>query len=397
MRVLVAHNFYRSSSPSGENRIVKEELSLLNNLPGIEAEPFFTYSDDLRAGFLGMSSAALSTAYARRAVIRLREVLHLRRPDVMHVHNLYPQLSPAIITLARKAGVAIVHTVHNYRHSCIAGTHYRNGGVCTQCVGKPLPWPGAVHACYRGSSPQSIPMGLGSALTSHVWRDVDLWIALTSFMEQHLVSANSIPAEKILVRPTWAEPSAHPHAAPGTRLLFLGRLDEAKGIRLLLDGWSKTPTKLQLDVAGSGPLADEVARRCAAVGANFLGSVNPNDVPDLLQTAAALVVPSLWYEGYPRSIVEAMSFGRASLVSNIGSLGAIVDDNTGWRFPPTTEAFGRVLSEVTASECAKRGLGAKSRYESFHTPEKAASSLLDAYHRAIDGSRGNLEGRGRGV
>lgn len=396
MRVVVAHNFYRSDVPSGENRVVEDEAQLLSEICGVEVVRLYRSSDDLRRP-IARAQAALGSITAPCAERELSSILKTRRPTVVHLHNAYPMISPGVIRSARKHGAAVVHTVHNYRHTCLAGTHFRNHAVCTDCIGRKVPWPAVEHACYRGSRTQSLVMAAGTTASRVAWEGVTTWIALTPFMAQHLTQHRGVPPGKIRIRPTWAHaPAPHPAASEATSgyrasqtndpfLLFLGRLDEPKGVLLLLDAWElAAPRGLRLVIAGSGPLEDHVRSRCARLPeVRYAGPLSGDSLIAALRDAAAVVVPSVWYEGLPRTVVEAFSYGRPVIASQLGSLGSVVDDRVGWLAAPTVQSLASTLRRVSPEACAQKGLAALERFWSTHSAEAAADSLIAIYEHAL--------------
>src|SRR3954453_10594214 len=152
MRVLVAHNFYRSESPSGENQLVRAEVALLRD-GGVDVVEMFADSDDL-AGVRGALRAAPGPVYSPEGVRRFSRLLESSRPDVVHLHQVTPLISPWVVRVAGRYGVPVVQTVHAYRHGCTNGVHLRDGHVCTDCVGTRLGLPAERHGCYRGSLAQ---------------------------------------------------------------------------------------------------------------------------------------------------------------------------------------------------------------------------------------------------
>src|SRR2546423_4370592 len=164
MKVLVAHNRYSSAQPSGENTVVDAEIAQLRGA-GVEVVPFLRSSDEI--GSLPLAQKAmlpLGPIIAPPAVKALKGLIKTERPDVLHLHNPYPLLSPWIVRTAQAHGLPVVQTVHNYRQVCANGLYFRDGHVCHDCRGRAVPLPPVVHACYRGSRAQSAPMATPPAL-----------------------------------------------------------------------------------------------------------------------------------------------------------------------------------------------------------------------------------------
>jgi glycosyltransferase involved in cell wall biosynthesis len=385
MRVLVAHNLYRSSSPSGENKLVRSEVELLRE-GGVEVVDLLTDSDDIAPGVRGVLRAAPGPVYSPSGVRRFRRLLDATKPDVVHLHNVYPLISPYVVRVAGRAGVPVVQTVHNYRHGCVNALHLRDGHPCTECLGTRLGLPAVRYGCYRGSRAQTLPMTLGQNLHGSTWREgVARYLALTPFMREKLV-ATGVPDDRIAIRPTWV-PDPGWAGTPGRDVLYVGRLDEAKGIDRLLVAWQRgRPEGRRLVVAGDGPLAglvDEAQRRDPSV--EWLGAVSANRVAEAMRDAAYVVVPSVFFEGYPLVVAEAFGRGRAVLTVAGGSVGSIVGDEGGWTVRPTTEDIGAALGSITDDDVRRRSAAARARYERDNTPGRGLESLLAVY---ADVSRG---------
>src|SRR5689334_11915242 len=186
MKVVVAHNRYASASPSGENVVVDAEIAQLR-AAGVEVVPFLRSSDEIAT--LPAAQKVLlpvSPVYNAASQRALAAVLRQERPDLLHLHNPYPLLSPAVIRTAHKAGIPVIQTVHNYRQVCSSGLYFRDGRVCHDCRGKAFGLPAIEHACYRGSRAQSAIMATTLAVHRGTWRSVDRYIALTSAIADHL-------------------------------------------------------------------------------------------------------------------------------------------------------------------------------------------------------------------
>jgi glycosyltransferase involved in cell wall biosynthesis len=383
MRVLVAHNLYRSATPSGENDLVRAEIELLSE-GGVEVASLLTDSDDIPAGVRGVLTAAPGPVYAPAGVRRFKSLVKAFRPDVIHVHNVFPLISPWIVRVATVAGLPVVQTVHNYRHGCINGLHLRDGRACTDCLGTRLGLPGLRHGCYRDSRVQSVPMTIGRVAHRGTWaHGVDRFLVLTPFMRAKLVEAG-IPADRISVRPTWVR---DPGSAgdPGRDVLFVGRLDTPKGVDRLLDAWAGRPHDgRRLVVAGDGPLRDLVASAAASDPSVVArGLLTRDEVMTAMGEAAVVVVPSRVFEGYPLVVAQAFARGRAVVTVSGGSVGTIVDDEVGWVVAPTSSALGEQLTELTDEETLRRGRGARQRYEAQSSPGEGLASLLDVYESVL--------------
>jgi len=383
MRVLVAHNFYRSESPSGENQLVRAEVDLLRG-GGVDVVEMFADSDDLR-GLRGVLRAAPGPVYSPEGVRRFTRLLRETTPDVVHLHQVTPLVSPWVVRVARRHGVPVVQTVHAYRHTCVNGVHLRDGQVCTDCVGTRLNLPSVRHGCYRDSRLQTVPVTLGLDLHRRTWRDgVARFIVLTAFMRDLLITTG-IPLEHVVVRPTWV-PDPGFAGDPGTDVAYVGRLDQPKGIDRLLEAWrlrGRTSGR-GLTVVGDGPLRSQVERAAREdPQVRWLGQLPPEGVAEAMREAAYVVVPSRVFEGYPLVVAEAFGRGRPVLTVSGGSVGTIVDDQTGWVVAPTVEALADALADIGDDDARARGQAARASYEANNTPARGLTSLVDEYRHAI--------------
>src|SRR3954463_5671491 len=226
-RILLAHNYYGSSAPSGENQAFDLEKALLERR-GHEVRVYSRHSDEIRGrGALGVLQGALATPWNPRSVRAIRRVIDEFQPDVVHVHNTFPLISPAIFPgIASRA--ARVLTLHNYRLFCPAGIPLRDGKPCTECLDRKSVLPALRYGCYRGSRLATAPLALGVSLNRRrgVWEnDVDAFIALTDFQREMMVAAG-LPAHKVLVKPNFypGQPQRIPWTSRRQGVVFAGRL-----------------------------------------------------------------------------------------------------------------------------------------------------------------------------
>jgi glycosyltransferase involved in cell wall biosynthesis len=383
MRVLVVHNRYLSAMPSGENRVVDDDVRMLRDA-GYEAQTFFRDSDAI-AEFGPLRKAALAGAptYAVEAVRDFRRVLTSFRPDIVHLHNPFPLISPSVVRIAAHARIPVVQTVHNFRHSCLGSTSlFRDGRTCEDCVGKLLPWPGVVHGCYRGSRAQSLSMAVAARAHRATWQLVDRFLAVSNFVAYHLTLAG-ISSEKIVVRPN-STPTYGPALPLGSGFVFVGRLTPEKGVSLLMAAWEQSSARdtEQLVVAGDGPERNAVmAARQHNV--RYEGLVDSERVRELLNHAAVVVIPSLCYEGFPRVVAEAFERGRPVAATALGSLRDLITPDVGWTADPNVEAFAAMLGNAASDPAlVTKAAAARAVFEASLTSEISLARLLNVYAQA---------------
>lgn len=386
MRVAMLHNRYRSGQPSGENTVVSQTIDLLR-AAGHEVDLYARDSDEI-AGMPRKDRALLplrsvwSFSGERDLTFRLQE----RRPDIVHVHNTFPLLSPSVLRAAHRQQLPVVATLHNFRLMCANGVLQRDGGPCEACVGR-IPWRGVVHGCYRGSKVQSVPLAVG--ITVH--RTLDTWqryvttlVAPSEFVRSRYVK-DGFDAGGIVVKPH-AVPQAGPvRTGAGEVVLFLGRLTEEKGFADLLAAWDASLGELV--VVGDGPLrAAGEARAARDPSVRMLGALPWQECMDLLPSARVLVVPARSYETFGLVVAEAFAHGVPVVASRIGALAELVEDGTtGALAAPgdprdLRQALGRVIDPAVSIACGER---AREVYLQRFTPERDLAATERIYADAI--------------
>jgi glycosyltransferase involved in cell wall biosynthesis len=378
MNVLIVHSQYRSGPVSGENRVVEDEAELLrrsgHRVEVLSPEP-------VGQGALDVIRAGQNAVWSQRMTSKVRRIVRRSRIEVVHCHNLFPSVSPAVLRAAEDEGATVVVTLHNYRLLCLPATLVRDGRTCEDCVGR-APWPGVLHACYRGSRPASLPiafsLGLHRALGT--FERVHGYLAVSRFVGEKHVQAG-FPAARIRVKPNFVWPTER-REGPGDRFVFLGRLAPEKGVDTLLAAWEGVQADLL--IVGDGPQASQL-RRTAPPEVTFQGAVAPDEVPRLLRGARALVLPSIGYEAQPRSVLEAYAAGVPVVASRIGAVEEIVrDGETGVLVPPGNPGSwaGAVERLMSDQEAIRLGQGAWARWREYHSPDRAIEDLMEAYRCA---------------
>jgi glycosyltransferase involved in cell wall biosynthesis len=384
MRVVVAHNRYREAIPSGENVIVDTEIAQLT-AAGVEVLPFLRSSDSI--GDLPPLRKALlpiSPIYGRQAQQDLSDLLEQHRPDVLHLHNPYPLLSPWVVKTAHAHGVPVVQTVHNYRQVCSSGLYFRDGHNCQDCRGKAFGWPAVQHKCYRGSAAQSALMATTLAVHRPTWKSVDRFIALTDRIEAHLLDYG-IPGERIVVKPNGLPDPGEP-APLGDGFLYASRLSPEKGLSLLLDAWRRHPDGSlgPLRIAGDGelrPLAEEAAAERSDV--TYLGVLDRDSMVAARRAAAVVVAVPTWNDVLPTVILEALSAGRPVLGTAVGGIPYLLGIDqavtpAGWVISPDPDTLAAALP-IARVEAAAIAPAARDRYVRAFHPEVLTRRLVEIY------------------
>jgi glycosyltransferase involved in cell wall biosynthesis len=385
MRILVVHNRYRSALPSGENLVVDDEVAALRER-GHDVSTYFRSSDEI-ASWSPVTKArnVLSPIRSPRADSDVATEIDQHRPDVVHVHNLYPLISPSVIARVQSKGIPVVQTVHNHRHVCAKGTYFRDGHVCRDCLGKRFPTPAVAHRCYRDSLPQSLVMATSLAVNRSTFAHVSRFIALTDDIAAYLLDLG-VPTEKIDVKPNSVPDPGVGSEQPVGAFVFVGRLSEEKGIALLCDAWRRAPDGALgvLTVVGDGPLRHLVDRLAAE--RSDVRVVGPLDHPAVLaaiRSHATVVIPSTCPDVFPRVAVESLACGRPLVVTALGGLPSIVDPACGWVCDPTGAALASALAEAATGRTDAHAAAARTRYEQLYSPAVVLDRLEEIYRGVV--------------
>jgi glycosyltransferase involved in cell wall biosynthesis len=344
--------------------------------------------------------AAIGTVYSWGSKKRFLERIKSFHPDIVHVFNFFPLLSPSIHYACWDAGVPVIQKISNFRLICPGGLLLRETRACHDCVGKVIAWPGLRHACYRESRTASavVVAMLAAHRLMKTWeRVVDAFIARTNFSRGKLIEGG-IPANRIAIVPSFAPDPGTPGDGSGRYILFAGRLAPEKGVTTLLAAWERLKNlNVTLKIAGDGPLREAVARGADKGRFEYLGVLSRQEIQSLLLRASALVYPSDCYENFPLSIVEAFACGVPVIASGIGAMAEIIEHGrTGLHFQAgNSEALADAIQWAAThpGETTRMGREARAEYLQKYTPERNYQLLIDLYRRAISGRHdGTLAG-----
>lgn len=385
MKILIAHNYYQQ--PGGEDQVFSTEADLLE----AHSHQVLRYPVH-NSSIEGMNPIALAgaTIWSTSGYRELRALIRQKRPQVAHFHNTLPLISPAAYYAARAERVPVVQTLHNYRLLCPSAVFFRDGKVCEDCLGKFVPWPGVIHACYRANYAASGAVATMLILhrTLRTWTNlVDQYIALTEFARQKFIQGG-LPAEKIVVKPNFIQHDSEHREELEKYALFVGRLSPEKGISTLLKAWQQIGEKMPLKIVGDGPLAPQVLESSRRVpGIDWLQQLPKEQVLALMERACILILPSLWYEGFPMVIAEAFASGLPVVASGLGSLSSLIDhQRTGLHFQPgSPEDLATQVEWVLAHpmELIQMRQAARTEFEAKYTAKQNYQMLIEIYEKVV--------------
>ncbi len=389
MNILQIHNYYTEKG-GGEDQVVHAEAGLLES----RGHTVVRFSaDNIDVGLLSKSRVAVEAIWSRKTYAKLCEELRGGKIDVVHMHNTFLRISPSAYRACMKMEVPVVQTVHNYRMVCPAATLYRGSRTCTDCVGKPFAWRGIVHRCYRNSVTESAlsatVYGLHRALQT--WdKGVTLYVAPSVFVKDKLV-ASGIDSTKIVIKPHFSEsPSTvTTQKLSRDRLLFAGRLSFEKGVEVLLSACELEPD-IPVDIVGDGPLRKRVKETLVSkklVNVHYRGFIPQNELMMLMQSARALVVPSIVFETFGKVVVECAALGVPAIVPDKGALAELVQhERTGLVFKSGDAlALAKTMKWGCnhPAEMTAMGHAAQKVWQESSTPEKNYRDLVSIYERAM--------------
>jgi glycosyltransferase involved in cell wall biosynthesis len=380
VRILIAHNRYQIAG--GEDAAVDQDVAMLRRA-GHDVTVLMVDNHAIQTG-TDKRRTAVRVARNPEGVALVAEALRRSSAELLHVHNFFPLLSPAVYAVARHAGAAVVQTLHNYRTVCANGLLLRNGRSCEKCLtGTPL-W-GVVHRCYRGSA-------VGSAAVAHMiahhrrketWlKEVDRFIVLSEFARGKFAGAG-LPEDRMVVRPNAVDDPGPPAERRRRGVLYVGRLSEEKGVTVLVEAAKAIAGEVL--VVGEGDLGGAL-RAAAPDNVRFLGLRPRTEVRAMMADAKALVLPSICYEGSPMTLSEAYAAGTPVVGSRLGSLvDLIVHGRTGLHAAPGDAGDLAVqINSILKDGVAERmGREARIHYESHLAPQRALATLETVYERAL--------------
>lgn len=387
MRILMVHNRYQTYG--GEDASTEATVQLLRD-GGHDVE-FLTDTND-RVEELGKLRTAARSIWSPEAKGRIGSMLAEGNFDVMHVQNYFPLFSPSIYYAAGEHGVPVVQSLRNFRAVCPEGMLFRDGQVCTDCVGKRFAWPAVANKCYRGSvagSASIAVMSSGHSLAGTWKKRVAKYVTPSAFARDIYVRAGWNP-DQIVAIPNFVYPDPGPGLGSGGYAFFAGRLAPPKGLEVLVAAWNRGGFEVPLRIAGDGPLralVEEAAEANPYI--EYLGQVSYSEVAELVGDALFSVVPTNGIETFGRVAAESLARGTPAIVADHGGLAEIVTSGeTGLTFPPgdvdgLISAVNSLLGDRDRLRAMR--LSSRDRFLENYTGERVLAAWEDVYRQVSAG------------
>ena len=323
MKILIIHNKYQSNNIGGEDIVYKNELKSLQDELGQDCVFSYEVSND----DINKIKLIWSIWFSKEHYNKVRQIVKENSIDLVHIHNFFPLLTPSIFKASKISGAKVIHTLHNYRFWCISGIFFRdNYGVCELCTKNKFSIKGILNKCYRESFFQSIvaQFAFWYYHVTKIFDNIDYFFVLTNFQKKKVESLG-INENRIILKPNSV------NILPGFRkdksgYIYVGRLEESKGIYALLNIWQKLGEKYVLTIIGHGKSHKKLKKEYISPNIIFKGKCSREDTLRYISQSKYLIQPSLWYETFGLTIIEAMSFGVPVIGLDIGTRGDFIQD-----------------------------------------------------------------------
>ena len=312
MKIAIIHHFYNQTVSSGENVVVVEQVESLKRA-GHQVQIFSTQGSEIESIFQKVKTG-VELAAGRGA--NFQSSIEAFNPDLVHVHNTFPGISTNDI---KRLGYPKILTLHNFRFICANGTLFRSGLECNDCIGRSK-FPALLHKCYRNSSMATLPIVIvqsGNRLQKFLQCFQKIVIVNEEIIEK--LKNDGIQIDNASVLPNYVvDPLVRDLGQSRQGYVFCGRLTQEKGISWLLERWPQSGPVL--DVFGSGP-EELLVSGYERGNINIRGLVGRDSLLEALSNYRALILPSLWAEGSPLVVIEALSLGLPVLAHENTSIG----------------------------------------------------------------------------
>lgn len=385
--ILIVHNYYQI--PGGEDSVVLSEKELLEQ-HGHNVLLYTRNNKELTTmTSVYKMSIPFKAIFNPQSYFDIKKIIIENKIDVVHVHNTLHLISPAVYYAAKSCKVPVVQTMHNFRLLCPGATFYRDGHICEDCLTKGLLC-AVRNSCYRGSKLQTIICSINTKIhrMTRIYGTLN-YICLTDFNREKLLELKQIKKEKVFVKPNCVKNTDRivPNELRKRQIVFAGRLDKLKGVEMMLRTWKLMGENApRLIICGTGPMekwCKNFIDNNQLTNIEMTGLISNCKVKKLVASSKALILPTLWYEGFPMSIVEAYSMGTPVICSDLGNAGRIVVNGiTGFKFKPNSEIeLASAVKRVMKTDYIHKTT--LEEYLKHYTSENNYKMLINIYKKII--------------
>lgn len=398
MKILAIHNFHRKGSASGDDQVFKSETALLEK-HGNQVIRYTVSNDEFdNFGIIGKITTTFGMLWSFKNYKRVKELVEMEKPDIVHIHTFFPLLSPSVLYAAKRCGAKVVATLHDTRFVCPCATSLRGTELCNEC-GDGNYFRMCKYGCFKSSRLQSFIVAC--IFTYHrmrksFYKQIDKYICLNNnqiqllknigFEENKIVKKyNFVPDVDVSVNVTRME------NLPERYVVFYGRIGEEKGIHFLMQIWESIQ-EIPLVVMGGGPLEEEF-RTWAEKKDNvyFLGYMQHEECLGVVKKAEFVIFPSIWYEGCSMVEIETQSIGKGIIATDLGFSEEVIKNGiNGFKVPlGNTDGFVEAIRKLweNPEQIAVIGKNARMDYEEKYQPEDNYRQMMLIYRDAMKGNK----------
>lgn len=381
MNILIVHNKYRYRG--GEESVVENESRILRE-NGNNVFYYFRDSKEIdNMNLFNKIKSLFSSIYSFKSYKEISKLIKEHDVDAVHVHNVVPLISFSAYYAAKNNGCQLIQTLHNYRLLCPNGLFYRNNIICTECVKCGLKQ-SIKYNCYRNSKLQTAIMSFNLWFHRKIgtFNKVDKYITFTEFSKS--IFSNALPKEKIIVRTQFCNnDSIEEKQTVGDYYLIVSRLEDSKGIEIAIKAFELEKNQ-KLIIVGTGSDEDKYRKYVEENNINnieFVGQRNKEDVLEYMKNAKALIIPSRWYEGYPMTIIEALSLSLPIIGNDIGNVSSIItNEKIGYIFKKNDHNdLAKLIRELSNQELTSMSKSIYSHFKDKHSNQRIYEETIKIY------------------
>lgn len=388
--VLVVHNHYQNMG--GEDSVVNNEINMLRE-NGHKVILYERNNNEIKKmNIFRKILVPFTNIFSLKTYREIKKMIVTNNINIVHVHNYNNLISASVFYACRKCKIPVVQTVHNFRILCPNGLFFRNNHICEECPKKGLKC-SIKNKCYHDSIIQSffIAISLKIHRLTKIYKYVN-FIFLTEFNKNKFIEYNQklkvFDENKFYIKPNFISNNVKIDkeylSKRENQIIYIGRLDESKGVKLLLDFW-KNIDYINLVIYGTGPLEEYVKKFIKDNNLKnvfYYGFIENVDAIKAISKSKALILPTQWYEGFPMTIIEAFSVGTPALVSDLGNCSMIVENNVnGFKFSKIDEQLTKAIKKIIYSD--KIYITTLNDYIKNYTKEDNYEKLMIIYSNII--------------